>query len=379
MKDKYFIIGGGILQKKFVEKIKNLGFETHVFDYNPDCVCSKLADVFHCISIMQRDTILDIAKKLKPIAVQTVATEKGNITSCYVGNKLGLNCNSYNTSINTHDKSLMKKIFSNNKIKSAAYTQVDEIKNINMDKIKFPAVVKASDSSAGRGISMVKNKKELIEAYKESLTKTSNGIVIIEEYVEGKQFSVETISYNGKHQIVAITEEFTSGPPFFLEVEHLVPARLSKKMFQKIKNFSFNVLNCFDILYGASHIEIKVLNDDIFIIEIASRMGGLRDELIEISTGIDYLELIVNASIGKEVFFKPKKKSYALAKFVYSKSDLSMYKEFLDKKSSPIRKTEVSKNFDEKVEAKSLMDAQGFYYLELSDIKLINNYLYKNN
>ena len=51
MKDKYFIIGGGTLQKKFVEKVKNLGFEAHVFDYNPDCVCSKLADVFHCISI----------------------------------------------------------------------------------------------------------------------------------------------------------------------------------------------------------------------------------------------------------------------------------------------------------------------------------------
>ncbi len=378
MKDKYFIIGGGILQKKFVEKVRSLGFETHIFDYNPDCVCSKLADVFHCISIDAKEKILDVAKKLKPIAVQSVATEKGNITACYVGNKLGLNCNSYNTSIYTHDKRLMKKIFSNNKIKSADYIQVDDIKNVNINEIEFPAVVKPSDSSAGRGILMVMNKKELIEAFNDSLTETSNGIVIIEEYVEGKQFSVETISYNGKHQIVAITEEFTSGPPLFLELEHLVPARLSEKTFEKIKNFSINALNCFDILYGASHIEIKIFNDDIFIIEIASRMGGLRDELIEISTGIDYLELIVNTSIGKEVFLKPKKKSHALAKFVYSKSDLFMYKEILNKKHSPITKTEVSKNFDETIKAKNLMDSQGFYYLEVSDIKLINNYLYKN-
>ncbi len=55
-----------------------------------------------------------------------------------------------------------------------------------------------------------------------------------------------------------------------------------------------------------------------------------------------------------------------------------MYKEILNKKPSPIIKTEVSKNFDETIKAKNLMDSQGFYYLEVSDIKLINNYLYKN-
>ena len=55
-----------------------------------------------------------------------------------------------------------------------------------------------------------------------------------------------------------------------------------------------------------------------------------------------------------------------------------MYEEILKKKPSLITKTEVSKNFDETIKAKNLMDSQGFYYLEVSDIKLINNYLYKN-
>ena len=114
MKKKYFIIGGGTLQIDFVLKVKQKGFEAHVFDYNPDCVCADIADVFHCISIDDKEGILEIAMKLNPIAIQTVATELGNLTACYVGESLELNNNTYQVALNTTDKSLMKKVFAKN-------------------------------------------------------------------------------------------------------------------------------------------------------------------------------------------------------------------------------------------------------------------------
>ena len=215
MKKKYFIIGGGTLQIDFVLKVKQKGFEAHVFDYNPDCVCADIADVFHCISIDDKEGILEIAMKLNPIAIQTVATELGNLTACYVGESLELNNNSYQVALNTTDKSLMKKVFAKNEIPNAMFIKARSKDEVDIENLKFPVVVKSSDRSAGRGVTFANNVEEFNAAFQVAYDESINKIVLIEEYLQGKQYSVETISCNGKHEIVAITEEFTDGPPNF--------------------------------------------------------------------------------------------------------------------------------------------------------------------
>ncbi|EAL5949697.1 carbamoyl-phosphate synthase large subunit, partial [Campylobacter jejuni] len=88
-----------------------------------------------------------------------------------------------------------------------------------------------------------------------------NKIVLAEEVLKGRQFSVETISSHGKHQIIAITEEYLREGEFandFLETQHLIPARITNYQKNFIQNEIIKVLNAFNINFGASHIEIKL-------------------------------------------------------------------------------------------------------------------------
>jgi biotin carboxylase len=366
-KRSYFIIGGGTLQYNFVLKVKEMGFISHVFDYDPYCRCAAIADCFHLISIDEKEKILEMAKKYRPIAVQTVATELGNITACYIGERMGLYSNSYETALNTTDKSRMKRIFNANNIPNARYFEANSIENIDFKSMQFPVVVKPSDRSAGRGVVMVKDRHEFGIFFEKAMAESINKSVLIEEVMQGSQFSVETITYNGNHTIIAFTEEyFENGENVegFVESHQIVPARIKNSEKSELSKLIVMVLDAFGIKYGASHIEVKLTDQGFKVIELASRMGGWRDMLINIAFGIDYNELLIQSTIGNIPKIDYLFSNYALVKMIFKKSEYIFYSDI--KKNNPqlIVYDEVHNYHDAGIT--SLIDAGGFYYLRLS-------------
>ncbi|KAA6227512.1 ATP-grasp domain-containing protein [Campylobacter sp. LR291e] len=376
-KRHFFVIGGGSLQADLILLAKK-EFIVHLFDYNEDCFCRDLADIFHLISIDKKEEILKLAKEYNIIGIATCATELGNLSTCFVGEHLNLGTNSYECALNTTDKLRMKKIFAKHDIKSAEYIILKEEKDL--EKIKsFPVVIKPSDRSAGRGVVKIYDKKDLKNAFENALSFSFNKIVLAEKELKGKQVSIECISSNKKHQVLAITREYFRRGEFeddFLETMHLMPARLDKDDENLIKDFAIKILNAFEICYGASHIEIKFDPDtkEISVIEIASRMGGLRDFLMQNSLNINYLQLLLDATLKKPL--KPisiKPSCTCLDYFIYTKKDYEFYKALKQYKPELFIKEHILANENTKFSyPSSLTDSHGYYYIKLDldqDIK----------
>ncbi len=374
MNNRYFVIGGGALQQDFVETVKQMGFETHVFDYNPDALCSKVADVFHVISIDAKEEILKIALKYKPVAIQTAATEMGNISACYVGEKMGLCTNSYNTALNTTDKSRMKKIMAEKGIPSAKYLEIKDIEELELSFFNYPIVVKPADRSASRGVMKVNDKDGLYAAFVQAMNESHNKKVLIEEFLEGTQYSVETISSNGKHQVVAITEETFDGTDNLIETRHMIPAELSDANYQELADLANKTLNAFDIRYGASHIELRRTNTGPKIIEIASRTGGLRDFMINHALGCDYNRLLINSSLGRTVHVEHLKKNFVVSVFLIRESDFELYKKMKASTPEKIIREHIY-GLERQKEPKTLMDSQGWFYLLFDNAEEARNIL----
>ncbi|MFY4727174.1 ATP-grasp domain-containing protein [Campylobacter jejuni] len=370
MKNKhFFIIGGGDLQADLVLHAKK-DFITHVFDYNENCFCKDVADYFHPISIADKEKILELAIKFNIVGIATAATELGNLTVCYIGEKLNLGTNSYECAKNTTDKSLMKKVFERNNINHAKYFILKDEKDLEQIA-NFPVVVKPSDRSAGRGVVKVFDKENLKKYFYKAKDFSYNKIVLAEEVLKGRQFSVETISSHGKHQIIAITEEYLREGEFandFLETQQLIPARVNHFEKQLIESEIIRVLNAFKINFGASHIEIKLHNNIVKIIEIASRMGGWRDVLAYHSYGIDYLQLLIQSSLKQELKkVNTKAKNFCLVKMIFTKEDYEFYKKLKTLKPQMIVKERIYVKNDENFSySSSLMDSKGYYYLKIS-------------
>lgn len=295
---KIFILGGSYLQLDLILEAKKMFFYTIVLDIDSKCIGSKWCDEFLPIDIADKELVLQKAKQYKIDAILTSATELGNITVCYVGEKLGLNTNSYQTALNTTNKLLMKKILAQNGIKIAKYQLVKNEKDIYKWHI-FPCIVKPIDSSAGRGISYCNFKDELFKAFKKAQIYSKDKAVLIEEYIKGRQYSCETISSNTNHQLIAIDTEYIHTPPHIMEISHTIPTNISNSLRDKIYNTAIKVLNAFHIKYGAAHIELRVTDkDDIFIIELATRTGGMRTEMINLAYGISYSQLLLQSALN---------------------------------------------------------------------------------
>lgn len=300
---KLAIIGASSFQEPLITKAKQRGIETHVFAWECGDVGEKLADQFYPISITEKETILEECKRIGIDGIASIGSDLANIAVAYVADAMGLTANSVTCVSRSTDKHLMRQCFAEYGDPSPKSILVDDALLEHAEDLELPVIVKPTDRSGSRGINYVEDAAELEDAIAHAREAGFSDAVLVEEYAQGQEYSVECISWNGKHTLLAITEKFTTGAPQYIETGHLEPARVDAKTAAQIKDVVFKALDHLEAAYGASHSELKVDEDGtIKIIEIGTRMGGdcIGSNLVELSTGYDFVNAVINVSLGEE-------------------------------------------------------------------------------
>ena len=307
MKKKLAIIGASYLQLPLVQKAKELGVESICFAWEEGAVCKDICDQFYPVSTIDKEEILRICREIKIDGITTIASDVAVLTVNYVAEKMGLIGNPDNYSEITTNKHLMRQCFMENNIPSPKFTLVDDTSHCSIADFRFPLIVKPTDRSGSRGVEKVLNSAQLEEAIKRAQKESFEHKAIVEEFVTGREISVESISFKGKHYILQITDKVTTGAPYFVELEHHQPSSLPQDIQERVKAIVINALDALHIKYGASHSELKITEDgNIRVIEIGARMGGdfIGSDLVQLSTGYDFLKGVIDVALGN--FEEPK-------------------------------------------------------------------------
>jgi biotin carboxylase len=309
MRKKIAIIGANMPLLHFFKKTKKLGYEIHCFAWDKDAVCKYYADFFYPISYTEKEKILDKCRKIRIDGITSFTLESALPTVNYVSNKLNLNGNSLECEKYTKNKYTMRQRLADQNIRVPEYQLIKTKKELFEKNWEYPLIVKPIDNGGSRGVTKVTNIKELVSAYQRAKLFSKLNKIIVEQYIEGREFSVEYISHKGNHYFLSITDKITTGEPYFVELEHHQPSLISEKQKKKIKNITENTLNALKVLSSASHTELKMdKKGDIYIIEIGLRMGGDRigSDLVYLSTGYDFIKGVLKLAIGE--FSVPKLK-----------------------------------------------------------------------
>lgn len=334
---KIVIIGANDFQNPLILKAKEMGFETHVFAWQDGSIGEKTADFFYPISIIEKDEILEVCKKIQPDAVATIASDLANITVQYLAEKLNLPHNSKKCIDISTNKYLMRCAFKANNVSTPYFAKVKSVDDVDFTAFTFPVIVKPTDRSGSRGITKVYDKNDLEDAIKISCEQSFEKMAILEEYIDGPEYSCESISFNGKHTMLTVTKKFTTGAPHFIETGHMEPAPLSDDMLKKVKDEIFKGLDALEIKFGASHAEFRITPEgNVRIIEIGSRMGGdcIGSDLVYLSTGYDFVKMVINTACGNEPdFTKYKAPAFSAIRFVFEQKDVDILNKI--KKESP--------------------------------------------
>lgn len=372
MKKKVVIIGANDFQNPLILKAKELGYETHVFAWKDGSIGEKTADFFYPISIVEKEEILEKCREIKPDAILTIASDLATITVNYVASKLGLTCNSLECTEISTNKFKMRQAFKKANIPVPKFEIVDENTNLDiLNGMEYPLIVKPTDRSGSRAINKILKKEELSDAIKLAVENSFEKKAIVEEYIDGDEFSAESISFHGKHNFLTVTRKQTTGYPHFIETGHIEPAGLSEEIIEKIKSAILPALDSLKIENGASHAEFKITqNGDIRIIEIGARMGGdcIGSDLVKISTGYDYVKMVIDVALGKEpVLEKVSVPKIAVIKFIFNKEDLDGLEKIKKEKPEKIHFVSEIKDFG----GHKIVDSSsryGYYILALDSI-----------
>lgn len=320
-KDAILLFGVGDLQKSLIERCKLKNLFVVGIDPQSEATCRDIVNAFEVVDGHDFEKTIEVAEHYQVKGIITAATDKPLVMMSRVAEKLQLPFFSVETAEWSTDKLLMKKKFQDSDIKCAKGFLLKDIRELENLDVDYPIIVKPRDNSGSRGVIYCKDSMDVESAVHEALQFTRKGDVLIEEFIEGKEYSVESIHYQDASHVIQITEKITTAFPYNVELGHIQPAELDSKIKKEVEILIINIAKALDFKNCASHTEIKINNNGIYVIEASPRLGGdfITSTLVPLSTGINMenilIDIATNHLFPKDYFKKIFEKSSGIKYF----------------------------------------------------------------
>lgn len=305
--NKILILGAGLMQKPAILAAKHLGFKAIVVDANKNAVAVPLADEFFQVDLKDRSALLELAKKLNEKGelkgVFTAGTDFSASVS-FVAENLGLPAHSFEAALNASDKVRMRACFEKSGVPSPKFQELDEsIISENLCKsVDYPKVVKPCDNMGGRGCRLVRNQNEFLPAVSNAIQNSRSHRAIFEDYMEGAEFSIDSIVYNGTLTITGFADRHIFYPPYFIEMGHSLPSKVDLKIKNElIATFALGI-KALGLTCGVAKADIKYTKNGPMIGEIAARLSGgyMSGWTFPYASGMNLTEEAMKIAVGKE-------------------------------------------------------------------------------
>jgi len=182
-------------------------------------------------------------------------------------------------------------------------------------QVNFPAVIKPVALSASRGVIRVNNEQELEQAVERvikmlaeerQIDKAIREILLLEEFIPGKEVAIEAMLHNGELDVLAIFDKPDPlDGPFFEETYYITPTSFSENVQQEIKQTVLESCRAYGLSEGPVHAECRINENGVWILEVAARtIGGMCGRLLSLGTGHSLEELVLLHAMGKRVEIK---------------------------------------------------------------------------
>lgn len=314
MQKKLLVLAAGILQVPVIKKAKEMGIYVIAADGDPDAVGLKYADKAIVVNITSEEDVLKVAHEEHIDGVIHPCSEVSMNVMGRLNDELGLSGITREQAIRATNKHLMREAFESGNAPSPKSILTENAEDAWMhlqNDFSTDGILKPSRNSGSRGIAKVvrdMNKADFINAYNIALNESRDKSVLLEQFIEGPEFSIEIIVWNGKVNVLTVTDKKTTGAPHFVELGHNQPSCYSAEEVEILKAAAVAGVKALGVNNCACHAEAKLMDGKAYLMEIGARLGGdfISTELTHLSTGIDMVAAAINVALGIEPDLNPK-------------------------------------------------------------------------
>lgn len=301
------VIGGGLLQVPVIQTAQKMGLQVIVTDYNPNALGMKYADIPIVMSTRDIEGSVRVAKKqheITPISgVLTVGTD-ASATVAAVANALNLPGIKFEDAIAATNKIKMRTRFFEHGVPSPHFFPVWSLSDAKKacKVLGFPVVIKPSDNMGARGVVRIDNKNQIADAFAFAKSASPSGELIIEEFMEGHELSIDAVVFNGEVTFTGIADRIIEYPPHFVETGHTMPSQLPKEVQDSACEVMKAGIKALGIHLGCAKGDIKITKDGPKIGELAARLSGgfMSAYTYPLSTGVNLMRAAIEVALGQE-------------------------------------------------------------------------------
>lgn len=310
------IFGGGDNQLTLIKSAKERGYYTVVIDPNKNVPGKEIADAFEIVAPKDFEGTCSVVEKHNIKGIATAQMENPLMLMAVIAEKYNFIFPKVEAIKRSRNKYLMKESFLNTgvpcakgKLFKAEYKILEE----ELKEFSYPLIIKPVDAFSSRGVMKVIDFNELKKFEPETRKFSSDGEIIVEEFLEGQEMSVESITFRGKTHILQYTEKIITPYPYTVEMGHIQPAELSDKQKEVIDKAVIKAIASLGLDNIPCHTELKLTENGPVIIEVGARLGGdyIASYLTLHSTGVNMDAATADVAMGNLPDIKMKLNQYS--------------------------------------------------------------------
>lgn len=298
---KALVLAGGVPQAELLRQLRERNITSVLADGSADPIAKPDADIFYQTDIFDIEAVKKIAVDENVDFLITVCADQVLLVVAQVSEMLGLPCYiDYKTGQDVSDKIRMKRIFKQNGIPTTDYVELPELDEDAINHLKFPLVVKPVDAYSSKGVRKADNIEELRIYFNEAKQISRTRGVIVEEYFEGEEISVDAFVVNGKAKLLCVSNsDKVKSKDRFVIFRGRYPVFVPDIIIQKIEEIMQKIADAFGLVNSPLLIQLLHNGKDVSVLEFCARTGGnMKWLLIKNSCGVDVITAALDITLG---------------------------------------------------------------------------------
>ncbi len=323
-----FILGAGVMQIPAIETARGLGWFVAVADANAQAPGASLADSFHHVDLKDLEGLKAAATSIRSMhgldAVFTAGTDFSAAVA-WLADRLDLPGISHEVALAASDKLRMRSAFAAAGVPSPCFVSIaagqPALQMASLAGLSLPLVVKPADSMGARGCRLARTPADLADACAKALPYSRSGHAIVEEYMDGPEFSIDAIVVDGRLRIRGIADRHVTFSPYFVELGHTMPSAFGREVVDEVLRVFEAGVHALGITRGAAKGDMKWCPErgGAMIGEIAARLSGgyMSGWTYPYASGIEVTREALEAAAGLEPTAAPADRGWVGAERAY--------------------------------------------------------------
>jgi biotin carboxylase len=298
------ILGASRYYVRYVAAAQTLGCEVLLTDRNAQAEGFAFADRWEVVDIADVAGSIGVARRHRVDGVVAV-NDFGVQTAAAIAAALGLAGIEPRVAEYATSKAWMRRIWAEAGVPSARFrvvTTLDEAYRAADELDRWPLIVKPADSRGGgsRGVSRVDHVGDLPQALAFAQSFYADKSVLIEEFLDGTEHSIDTITHAGQTFVLAVSDKVKTPAPYRVDKSVIYPTAYQGAELRQIHEATQAAVRALGITVGAAHVELCMTSHGPKLFELGARCGGggTPDPIVPWVSGVEMAKEVIRLALG---------------------------------------------------------------------------------